>query len=192
MVSRMLTSDRIDVALGTDGLHALATIPHRRALWTGEIDAYFGQCHGPLPYRSLRFEHSRVPTPDGAFAQPVAVVNTPSSDVASTRVIEHRHFLDQRLAFSTLTTEFPQPHVPGVTTPFYPLPEERATRLFGVYAQLADREFPRVLFAGRLADYRYYDMHQAVGRALSLARGGSHLAPSQRNATWATGERTAR
>ena len=64
--------------------------------------------------------------------------------------------------------EYPQAHVPGKTIPYYPIPRDENTKLHNEYLSFAKRESPNVVFAGRLGDYKYYNMDQAAGRALSL------------------------
>jgi len=164
LVERLLDHPGIDVALETDGAGALRQTHGVRALWTGRIDAFFEYEFGALPYRSLRFENVHRRSADGL---PVAVVNHPSADVAFTRVIDHRHFAPTNTAATTLTYEYPTPYQAGHNEPFYPVSDPSSMAMFDSYAALArDTD---VLFAGRLGDFRYYDMHQAVGRAMTLA-----------------------
>ena len=74
----------------------------------------------------------------------------------------------QRISGTTVHYEYPQAHEPGVTVPYYPVPVDDALRHYRKYVELAARELPQVVLAGRLADYRYYNMDQAVFRALSV------------------------
>jgi len=134
-------------------------------LWTGQIDEFFGYRFGELPYRSLRFENQTVP---GWRTQPVSVINHPG-DVPFTRIIEHTHFSAHRTEYSTLTYEFPVEYSMGCNEPFYPVADDRSSRLYARYEAAAGELGSRVLFAGRLGDFQYYDMHQAVARALVLA-----------------------
>jgi UDP-galactopyranose mutase len=181
MVRRMLDHPNITVALETAG----APLLHlgERALWTGRIDAYFDFSLGRLPYRSLRFEN--VP---GRWRElPVAVVNHPGAE-PYTRVIDHSHFSPAEATGTTLSYEHPAAYEPSVNEPFYPVSDAASQELYEAYAaQAAGRD---VLFAGRLGDFRYYDMHQAVARALTLAdavrqgRGDPHQhARAQRTGT---------
>lgn len=164
MVGRMLEHPRVHVELAT----AYRALPAKwRALptvYTGPIDEFFGYRYGPLPYRSLRFTHERL-TVDRA--QPVAVINHPGA-TPYTRVIEHAHFASQHLGRTVLTYEFPEPHEHGTNEPYYPVPRAENHRLYAKYAADAQRMDARVLFVGRLAEYRYYDMDQAVAHALAL------------------------
>jgi UDP-galactopyranose mutase len=139
-------------------------------VFTGPIDEYFDHCYGHLPYRSLEFRHEQVPV---EFAQPVAVVNYPN-EVGYTRILEHKHLTGATSATTVLTTEWPQDHLPGINDPYYPVPREENRSLHARYRTLAGDTVPEVVFAGRLADYKYYNMDQAVSRALLVFRG---LAP---------------
>jgi UDP-galactopyranose mutase len=165
MVERMLDHPSITVALGADGRATIDALPSTRVLWTGQIDDFFAHRFGALPYRSLQFENRSVP---GWRTLPVAVVNHPG-DVPFTRVIEHTHFSPRPTEFSTLTYEFPAEYVPGTNEPFYPDANDDSRGVYAQYAAAAADLGGDVLFAGRLGDFRYYDMHQAVARALLLA-----------------------
>jgi UDP-galactopyranose mutase len=167
MVQRILDHPGIDVALETDFARIDGHVGVRRVLYTGPLDALMGYAHGVLPYRSLRFEHQTLA--QSALAQPVAQLNHPDpADGAFTRVVEHRHLTGQQAERTTLTREFSLAHVPGQTEPYYPIPQADNERIFRRYRGELARIHPTLLTAGRLADYRYYNMDQAVGRALSL------------------------
>ena len=165
LFDRMLDHPGIDVRLGCALGDLGADDRWARMLYTGPIDAYFGYSEGPLPYRSLRFESLYQ---DGPLVQPVAQVNYPNAH-AYTRLTEFAHMTGQAdPPGTTRFAEVPLAHVPGQTEPYYPIPRPENRAHFDRYARLAAREAPRVLFAGRLADYQYYNMDQAVGRALAL------------------------
>lgn len=165
LFSNMLRHPNIDLSLQTDYLDVEAG-DYRRVIFTGPIDEYFGYCFGHLPYRSLRFEHDLV---NRTCAQPVAVINYPNAD-GYTRVLEHKHLTGHTGTSTVLTTEWPQAHVAGVTDPYYPIPREDNRRLHEQYRKLASDTSPLTVFAGRLADYKYYNMDQAVSRALLVFR----------------------
>jgi UDP-galactopyranose mutase len=99
----------------------------------------------------------------------VAVINYPN-DHAYTRTLEHRHLTGQQAAVSVVTEEYPMAHQPGQTEPFYPVLNGEARALHQRYLDLAAADLDGAYFAGRLADYRYYDMDQAVLKALLLYR----------------------
>lgn len=165
MVQRMLDHPGITVETGVD----FRDLKHRgaaRTLYTGPVDELFDFRHGPLPYRSLRFESTTHHKP---FVQPAAVINFPD-ERPYTRTLEHKHLTGQIHSGTVVTTEFPQAHRPGQTEPYYPVPTRESRAQYQAYAALVQMEFPGMLLAGRLADYRYYNMDQAVNRALTLFR----------------------
>ena len=165
MMQRILAHPGIDVETGT----AYADVPpatYGRLVYTGPLDAFFGYAYGALPYRSLRFAFEHYA---GALRQPVAQINHPDAP-GYTRVTEYRHITGLPGTGTTLSREFPEAHVPGENEPYYPVPTDAARRLYHRYAALARSESPGVLFAGRLADYKYYNMDQAVARALAALR----------------------
>ena len=131
-------------------------------VYTGMIDAYYQYCYGPLEYRSLRFETEVLDTDN---YQGVAVVNYTSSDEPYTRVIEHKHFEFGIQEKTVITREYPLTWEPGME-PYYPLGDEKNQALYGRYAELAARE-EKVIFGGRLAEYKYYDMDKVIESALN-------------------------
>lgn len=135
------------------------TVPHRRTIYTGAIDEYFGYRFGRLPYRSLRFDHV---TRDVSQHQPVAVVNFPQTE-DYTRITEYKHLTGQKHAKTALTYEYPS----AVGDPYYPVPTPESQALYKRYETLAAHEKDTV-FAGRLATFRYYNMDQIVAQALSI------------------------
>jgi UDP-galactopyranose mutase len=165
MVGRMLAHPLIVVKTGVDFRHVVDDVRYDRMVYTGPIDEFFDNAFGPLPYRSLRFEHETLPV--DRF-QAAAVVNFPD-ETPHTRIIEHSHFSDQHLGASTVTYEYPEDYVPGHNEPYYPLPQPESHRRFARYAAAA-AELEGVVFSGRLAEYRYYDMDQAVAHALTVFR----------------------
>lgn len=134
----------------------------KNIIYTGKIDEYFNFCYGHLEYRSLRFEQETL---DTANYQGSAVINYTEREVPYTRIIEHKHFEFGTQSKTVITKEYPQEWKPG-TEPFYPINDEKNMLLFKKYQQQAQSE-QNVIFGGRLAEYRYYDMHQIIGSALS-------------------------
>ena len=161
MFEAMLDRPNISVLLQTDYRDIRDLIPHRRLIFTGPIDEYFGFRFGKLPYRSLRFEHV---VRDEAQHQPVAVLNYPQTQ-AYTRVTEYKHLTGQQHAKTALTFEYPS----ADGDPYYPIPRPENQTLFKQYEALA-LTTPDVWFVGRLATYRYYNMDQVVGQALATFR----------------------
>lgn len=140
----------------------------RRTVFTGPIDQFFDYCYGPLAYRSLRFEEQLLATPNH---QGNAVINYTESSVPYTRSIEHKHFeyfgsSVYEIPRTVVTREYPAEWKPGME-PYYPVNDERNNRLAERYRQLGALRTD-VVFGGRLADYRYYDMAPVVEQALHL------------------------
>jgi len=162
MFERMLGHRNIEVRTATD-YHAIADqLDHGTLVYTGPIDAYFGHRFGPLPYRSLRFEFQTLPV---EWAQPVATINEPDEHaVPYTRTTEFKHLTGQDATVTTLVREYPT----AEGDPYYPIPRPENEALYQRYRALADG-LPDVTFVGRLAQYRYYNMDQATGAAMTAA-----------------------
>jgi UDP-galactopyranose mutase len=161
---RMLAHPNIRVLLNTRYQDVMTEINYQRMVFTGAIDEFFAHKHGELPYRSLNFvfrhEYNRV-------KQAVATVNYPN-EYDFTRITEFKHMTGQRCEGTTWIEEYPQPYQRGKNDPYYPIPKEEYKALYRRYEEEAAQIKDRVIFAGRLADYQYYNMDQAVARALSL------------------------
>ena len=132
-------------------------------LYTGMIAAFYDYCYGELGYRSLRFENETL---DMQNYQGVAVVNYTEREIPYTRVIEHKHFAFGTQEKTIITKEYPADWVAGME-PYYPINDAKNTELYQKYADLAANE-TKVLFGGRLAQYKYYDMDKCVEAALAL------------------------
>ncbi|TWF44340.1 UDP-galactopyranose mutase [Chitinophaga polysaccharea] len=132
-----------------------------RIVFTGKIDQFFEYKFGILEYRSLHFETERLEVEN---YQGNAVVNYTEAEVPYTRIIEHKHFEFGRQPNTVITKEYPCEWTPGIE-PYYPINDEKNSNMFKQYQQLADKE-ANIIFGGRLAEYRYYDMHQVIGSAL--------------------------
>lgn len=129
-----------------------------KVVFTGKIDEYFGYCYGKLEYRTVRFEVERM---DMSNYQGNAVVNYTDPDVPYTRVIEHKHFemFGQEVydcLHTVISREYSTEWKDGME-PYYPVNDEKNNRLYVRYKELAEQE-PNVIFGGRLAEYKYYDM----------------------------------
>jgi UDP-galactopyranose mutase len=157
----------IEVRLGVDyfkdreALDALA----EQIVYTGKIDEYFDFEFGYLEYRSLRFDHELL---DNQNYQGNAVVNYTDAETPFTRIIEHKHFEFGTQEKTLITREYPQEWTHG-QEPYYPVNDDKNDRVFREYRKLAEN-VPNVIFGGRLAEYRYYDMHQVIGSALVKVR----------------------
>lgn len=136
-----------------------------KLIYTGKLDEYFSYRHGCLEYRSLRFEHEFRDIPN---YQGVAVVNFTEREVPFTRIIEHKHFEFGKQPGTVITREFPEEWQQGMEA-FYPINDVVNTIKFKKYRALAECE-ENIFFGGRLAEYKYYDMHQVIASALKRAR----------------------
>lgn len=157
LVRRMLAHPRIDVLLNTD--YRNLDFKAQRTIMTGPVDEYFGYRYGKLPYRSLRFEFE---THDVERVQPAACVNEPSESVAYTRTTEYKYLTGQKHPKSVVSREYPQ----SDGDPYYPIPCPESREMHRRYEALAARE-RFVSFAGRLGEYKYYNMDQVVASALA-------------------------
>jgi len=162
MFERMLDHENIRVETGVDYRDIVDEVAFDRLIYTGPIDEFFGHCYGPLPYRSLRFQHETL---DQAWFQSVATVNSPAEATPYTRVTEYKHLTGQTHPKTSVTFEYPT----AEGDPYYPIPRAENQALFKRYEALAQGR-PDVVFAGRLATYRYYNMDQVVGQALATYR----------------------
>jgi UDP-galactopyranose mutase len=161
MFTAMLDHPNIRVELGVDFEAVRERHRFAHIVYTGPIDAYFAYCYGRLPYRSLRFEHEHLPTTERL--QETGTFNYPN-DHAYTRITEFKHLTGQKHPGTSIVREYPQ----AEGDPYYPIPTEQNEALYQRYAALAAGEVG-VTFVGRLAQYRYYNMDQAVGAALTAA-----------------------
>ena len=130
-------------------------------VYTGPIDAYFNYCLGQLEYRGLHFETERL---EEENHQGVAVVNYTEREVPYTRSIEHKHFEFGKQPVTYVTKEYPADWQPGEEA-YYPVNNEKNQKLYAQYKELAQKE-KNVIFGGRLAEYKYYDMDDVIKSAL--------------------------
>ena len=135
-----------------------------KVVYTGAIDAYFDYALGELAYRSLRFETERL---EQENYQGVAVMNFTAREVPYTRVIEHKHFVYGTQPVTYVTREYPADWQRGDEA-YYPVNDEQNQALYRRYLELAEQE-KNVIFGGRLAEYRYYNMDQVIAAALQRA-----------------------
>lgn len=137
-----------------------------KIVFTGKIDEYFDYCYGKLEYRTVRFEEETLDTPN---YQGNAVVNYTERDVPYTRIIEHKHFemFGQQVydcPRTVISREYSTEWKDGME-PYYPVNDARNNALYACYKELADRE-GNVIFGGRLAEYKYYDMAPVIEAAM--------------------------
>jgi UDP-galactopyranose mutase len=178
MFENMLSvSPGVELHLSIDFQEARVRWRHKHLIFTGAVDEFYDRCFGPLPYRSLRFEHQSFSADElrdremiagkPGFWQPAMQVNYPDAEVPFTRIVEIKHATGQDIAASTIVREFPKDWTPE-EEPFYPIPAPPARAAYQKYADLAASE-KNTSFIGRLATYRYYNMDQVTGMALAEA-----------------------
>ncbi len=160
----------IEVRTGVDFLEHREELSAQasRIVYTGPIDAYFQFSLGHLAYRTVRFETEVL---DLSNYQGNAVVNYTEREVPYTRIIEHKHFESFGAAVdenprTVISREYSTEWTPGME-PYYPVNDETNSQLLAEYQALAARE-SNTIFAGRLAEYRYYDMAPTIERAMQL------------------------
>jgi UDP-galactopyranose mutase len=158
MFENMLDHPNIKLLLNCDYREVEKELPFREMIYTGPVDAFFGYCYGNLPYRSLEFKHE---THNVATFQSAPVINYPN-DQLYTRVTEFKYLTGQEHAKTSIVYEFPQSEGDA----YYPIPRKENSVLYAKYKTLADNT-PGIYFVGRLATYKYYNMDQIVGQALT-------------------------
>ena len=132
-----------------------------KTVFTGMIDEFFDYRHGPLQYRSLRFETETLQTDN---FQGNAIVNYTDREVPYTGIIEHKHFEFGHQNTTVITTEYPMEWEKGAE-PYYPVNDELSERIFRLYEKLSLGRRD-VIFGGRLGNYKYYDMDKIIESAL--------------------------
>ena len=168
MIANLL--DGIEIRLNTDYLESKAELDAlaNKIVYTGPIDAYFDYKLGALQYRSVRFETETLDIPN---YQGNAVINYTDAETPYTRIIEHKHFVFGSTEPGTKTVisrEYSAEWKPG-DEPYYPVNDAQNGALYEQYKALADAE-GKVLFGGRLGEYKYYDMDRVIESALARVR----------------------
>lgn len=163
LISKLL--DGIEVRLGVDYIHNRAELKQiaDSIFYTGCIDEYFDYSFGHLEYRSLRFEHKQLEVEN---YQGNAVVNYTDAKTPYTRIIEHKHFEFGNQPHTVVTYEYPDKYT-GVNEPYYSVNDEANTSLYKKYEEESKR-YGSVIFSGRLAEYKYYDMDDVIENVLKL------------------------
>lgn len=164
LIGRLL--EGATVRLNTDYLKERAELRSKakKVVYTGMLDAYFDYCYGSLQYRSLHFETEVLDMPN---YQGNAVVNYTDADVPFTRIIEHKHFVFGTQPRTVITREYSQTW-DMTKEAYYPVNNQENEQIAEKYRRLAAQE-EDVIFGGRLADYRYYDMDKIIRQALDAS-----------------------
>jgi UDP-galactopyranose mutase len=151
----------IDIKLNTDYFND--ELPeHNKVIYTGPIDKFYNYKFGELEYKTTEFEHTHLDTPN---CQGCAIMNYTDSETPYTRTIEHKHFEFGDSDTTWVTHEYPVEYNTKTTEPYYPVNDLENNEKYNLYKSLADSE-KNVIFGGRLAEYKYYDMHQVIASAL--------------------------
>ncbi len=164
LFKRMTADENIDLMLNTNYKDISSGIEFETMIFTGPIDYFFDYIHGKLPYRSLEFEFRNV---GSEKFQETAQVNYPN-DNEYTRITEFKHLTGQKASSTTVAYEYPKEYAEAVNDPYYPIPKAGSHEIYSKYKAEADKLAGKVYFLGRLAEYKYYNMDQAVGVALNL------------------------
>ncbi len=155
------TKTNIDFFENKEELTALAS----KIVYTGKIDEFYNYKYGNLEYRSLRFENTRL---EKENHQGNAVVNYNDGGIPYTRIIEHKHFEFGKQKHTVITKEFPERWTKDKEA-YYPINNEANQNKYQQYKALSKQEL-NIIFGGRLAEYKYYDMHQIIASALQKVK----------------------
>lgn len=169
LIEKML--EGIEVKLNTDYFAHKKELSQtaKKIIYTGEIDRFYDYCFGHLQYRTVSFETEIIDTPN---YQGNAVVNYTDAVTPFTRIIEHKHFEQfgnqiYENPKTIISREYSKEWQPG-DEPYYPVNDDRNSSIYAKYSELANHE-ENIIFCGRLAEYRYYDMHQVIAKAMDVA-----------------------
>jgi len=165
IIQKML--EGADVLLNTDYFNFIKNNRDiaKVTVYTGEIDRFYNYEYGALEYRTVTFETEVLDTEN---YQGCAVVNYTSKDVPYTRIIEHKHFENADTKKTVISKEYSAEWKEGLE-PYYPINNERNQRIYDMYFERAKKD-KSVIFGGRLATYKYYDMDKVIRLALDIAK----------------------
>lgn len=135
----------------------------QKIIYTGPIDRYFDYQFGELEYKTTKFTHKLI---DSENYQGTSVMNYTDVNIPYTRIIEHKHFESELTPVTWVTWEYPTEYIAGKTEPYYPVNDEKNNFIYLQYKNLTYQE-KNTIFGGRLAEYKYYDMHQIIDSALT-------------------------
>ncbi len=163
LVKNILDNPLIKVELNTDYKDVKNTVKFEKLIYTGCIDEFFDFKFGELSYRSLDFKFK---SHDVEFFQSVTQINYPEN-YDYTRITEYKHFMDIKTPKTTVAYEYPQDYKISTNEPYYPIPNDENNNIYLKYKNEAER-LQDIIFIGRLAEYKYYNMDQIVARALEV------------------------
>jgi UDP-galactopyranose mutase len=137
-----------------------------KIIYTGPIDRFYDYQFGELEYKTTKFEHKRYPKEN---FQGTAVMNYTDLNISYTRIIEHKHFEKSESPVSWVTYEYPIEYKANQTEAYYPVNDTENNLKYSKYKELSDLQL-KYIFGGRLAQYKYYDMHQVIESALEFIK----------------------
>lgn len=162
--TKLLENPNIEVMLNTDYVEHIKDHKYDTVIFTGPIDSYFNGLE-KLEYRSIDFNIEVLKNMN--YYQPNSVVNYPSNNVPYTRIVEYKHFLNQKSKDTVIVSE----KTNDSGEPFYPIPNKKNLELYEKYKVLAKQEeIKNVYFVGRLANYKYFNMDETILNSLELFR----------------------
>ena len=163
IIDKML--DGVEVELGTDYLANKDKYENiaDKIIFTGPIDEFYDYCFGPLEYRSVRFETEELPAEN---YQGNAVINYTDAETPYTRIIEHKHFEFGTQPTTVISKEYSAEWKVG-DEPYYPVNNDKNAALYQKYLDKSKEE-NKVIFGGRLGEYKYYDMDKVIESALNF------------------------
>lgn len=156
----------VEVKLNTD--YFTDVLPeHKKVIYTGPIDRFFNYKFGKLEYKTVRLVHKHL---DVRNHQGIAVMNYTNYNVPHTRIIEHKHFEYGTTDTTWISYEYPEKYIADVNEPYYPVNDNINNELYKKYREEANKIGDKVMFGGRLGEYKYYDMHQVIESALNFVK----------------------
>lgn len=156
--------DGIEVRLNTD--YFTDSLPkYSKLIYTGPIDKFFDYKYGELEYKTTVFKHKLIDTDN---YQGAAVMNYTDKETPYTRTIEHKHFEKLKSENTWVSWEYPEPY-DSTKEPYYPVNDVENNSKYAMYKKEAE-SLPDIYFGGRLAEYKYYDMHQVIDSALKFVK----------------------
>lgn len=155
--------DGVEVRLSTN--YFTEDLPkHNKVIYTGPIDKYFNYKFGELEYKTTKFNHQKLDIPD---YQGTVMMNFTDKEIEHTRIIEHKHFENIKSNTTWITKEYPVDYKAEKSEPYYPVNDKENTIKYLKYKKEAD-SLEDIYFGGRLAEYKYYDMHQVIQSSLNF------------------------
>ena len=153
----------IEVRLNTD-FFKYKNIDCKKIIYTGPIDKFFNYKYGALEYKTTRFDHTKKYTKNYIGT---AMMNFTDSETKYTRIIEHKHFEKVDNDITWITYEFPKDYIVNKSEPYYPVNDNINNAKYEKYRE-ETLKLSNIYFGGRLAEYKYYDMHQVISSALNF------------------------